>query len=107
MGHEYPEVTRSVFNWAPRIYYRRNYDKHTNLQFRYNGRTSQPSMTNLLDIKDDSNPLYITKGYPGLKPAFSNNVSANFNTYNVEAQRGFWFWGDFNNFAPEWDSLVL
>lgn len=96
MGHEYPEVTRNVFNVAPRIYYRYNYDKHTNLQFRYNGRTSQPSMTNLLDITDDSNPLYITKGNPGLKPAFSNNLSANFNTYNVEAQRGIWFWGDFS-----------
>ncbi len=96
MRKEYPEITRSVFNWAPRIYYRRNYDKHTNLQFRYNGRTSQPSMTDLLDIKDDSNPFYITKGNPGLKPAFSNNVSANFNTYNVEAQRGIWFWGDFS-----------
>jgi hypothetical protein len=51
-------------------------------------------MTNLLDIKDDSNPLVITKGNPGLKPSFSHNVFANFNGYNAEKQRGIysWFW---------------
>ena len=58
MGKEYPEVKRSVFNIAPRANLRWNFDKHTNLRLRYQGRTSQPSMTNLLDIKDDSNPLY-------------------------------------------------
>ncbi|MBQ0022219.1 MAG: outer membrane beta-barrel protein [Prevotellaceae bacterium] len=96
MGKEYPEITRNVFNFAPRVNLRVIFDKHTNLQFRYNGRTSQPSMTNLLDIKDDSNPLYISKGNPGLKPSFSNNINANFNTYNVDAQRGIWAWGNFS-----------
>lgn len=89
MGHEYPEVTRNVFDIAPRINLRFNSkDKRTSLHFRYNGRTSQPSMTNLLDIVDDSNPLYITKGNTHLKPSFSQNINAFFNTYNTDAQRG-------------------
>ena len=94
MGHTYPEITRNVFNIAPRVNLRWNFDKQTNLHVRYNGRTRQPSMTNLLDIKDDSNPLVITKGNPELKPSFSHNVFANFNTYNAEQQRGIysWFW---------------
>ena len=54
----------------------------------YRGSTSQPSMTDLLDITDDSNPLNITQGNPGLKPSFTNRLNAFFNTYNVEAQRG-------------------
>lgn len=95
MEQVFPEVTRNVLNIAPRVYLKYNFDKRTNLTFRYNGRTSQPSMTNLLDITDDSNPLFISKGNPNLKPSFSNNVSANYNTYNVDAQRGIWFWGDF------------
>lgn len=94
MGHTYPEITRNVFNIAPRVNLRWNFDKQTNLHVRYNGRPRQPSMTNLLDIKDDSNPLVITKGNPELKPSFSHNVFANFNTYNAEQQRGIysWFW---------------
>lgn len=96
MGKEYPEVTRSVFNIAPRSFLRWNFDKHTNLRLRYQGRTSQPSMTNLLDITDDSNPLYITKGNTKLKPSFSHQVNLNFNTYNPESQLGAWVWGNFN-----------
>jgi len=94
MGEAYPEITRKVFNIAPRVNLRWNFGKQTNLHIRYNGRTRQPSMTNLLDIKDDSNPLVITKGNPGLKPSFSHNVFANFNGYNAEKQRGIysWFW---------------
>ena len=92
MGKEYPEVTRKVFNIAPRVNLRWNFDKHTNLHFRYNGRTRQPSMTNLLDITDDSNPLVITKGNPGLKPSFSHNIMADFNTFNAERQQGIYSW---------------
>lgn len=96
MGTEFPEVKRSVFNMAPRTNLRWNFDKHTNLRIRYQGRTSQPSMTNLLDITDDSNPLYITKGNPKLKPSFSHSVNFNFNSYKPEPQRGMWVWANFN-----------
>ena len=92
MGQEYPEITRNVFNVAPRVNLRWNFDKQTNLHVRYNGRTRQPSMTNLLDITDDSNPLVITKGNPGLKPSFTHSVFANFNSYKAEQQRGIYSW---------------
>ncbi len=92
MGNVYPEITRHVFNVAPRINLRWNFNRHTNLHVRYNGRTRQPSMTNLLDITDDSNPLVITKGNPELKPSFSHNIFANFNGYNAEKQRGIYSW---------------
>ena len=92
MGKEYPEITRNVFNVAPRVNLRWNFDKQTNLHLRYNGRTRQPSMTNLLDITDDSNPLVITKGNPGLKPSFSHSVFANFNSYKAEQQQGVYSW---------------
>ena len=92
MGKEYPEVTRNVFNVAPRVNLRWNFDKQTNLHLRYNGRTRQPSMTNLLDITDDSNPLVITKGNTGLKPSFTHSVFANFNSYKAEQQRGIYSW---------------
>ena len=92
MGYEYPEITRNVFNIAPRVNLRWNFDKQTNLRVHYNGRTRQPSMTNLLDIRDDSNPLVITKGNPGLKPSFTHSISADFNAYNAEQQRGIFSW---------------
>ncbi len=94
MGKDYPEVKRSVFNWAPRANLRWNFSKDTNVRFRYNGRTQQPSMTDLLDITDDSNPLYIRKGNAQLKPSFSHNFNGNFNTYDSEKQRSLWAWAN-------------
>ncbi|MBQ0023429.1 MAG: outer membrane beta-barrel protein [Prevotellaceae bacterium] len=82
-------VTRNVFNFAPRIDLRYKFNKTTNLQVGYNGRSSQPSMTNLLDIKDDSNPLNVTRGNTGLKPSFTHTVHAFFNTFQMEHQTNF------------------
>ncbi len=94
MGKEYPTITRNVFNFAPNVDFRYNFDKQTNLRFNYRGRTSQPSMTNLLDITDDSNPLNITKGNPGLKPSFSHNINAHFNSFKMEHQTGVFAWAN-------------
>lgn len=96
MGKEFPEVQRTVFNMAPRTYLRWIFDKRTNITLRYQGRTSQPSMTDLLDITDDSRPLYIRKGNPNLKPSFSHSVNFNFNMYKPEPQLGAWVWSNFN-----------
>ncbi|MCR5362933.1 MAG: outer membrane beta-barrel protein [Bacteroidales bacterium] len=92
MGKEYPEIGRNVFNITPRVNLRVNFNKTTNMQMRYNGRASQPSMTDLLDIVDDSNPQYVRKGNPNLKPSFSHNWNGNFNTFDPESQRGLWSW---------------
>ena len=44
-------------------------------------------MTQLLYITDDSNPLYITQGNPGLKPQFTNSLNAYYNNYIVRYKR--------------------
>lgn len=82
-------LKRTVNNFAPNIRMRYKWSKNTVLNVRYRGSTSQPSMTDLLDITDDSDPLNISQGNPGLKPSFNNNLNAFFNTYNPDAQRGF------------------
>ena len=82
------DTTRNVFNFSPEIDFRYQPQKQTQLRFSYRGRSSDPSMENLLPITDDSNPLNIRTGNPGLKPSFSHNLSVNFNTFNMDAQRG-------------------
>ncbi|MBR1596992.1 MAG: TonB-dependent receptor [Phocaeicola sp.] len=82
------DTTRSVFNFAPNFRYRYNFSKLSQLEITYRGRSSEPSMEDLLPITDDSNPLNIRMGNPGLKPSFSHNMRAFFNTYNPEKQQG-------------------
>lgn len=82
------DTTRNVFNFSPEVDFRYQPEKQTQLRFSYRGRTSSPSMENLLPIEDNSNPLNVTMGNPGLKPSFSHNMELRFNTFNMEAQRG-------------------
>ncbi len=81
-------VTRTVTNFTPTVDFRYRFSKQTRLRISYRGSTDQPSMTDLLDITDDSNPLNITQGNPGLKPSFKNSLNASFDTYNVDKQQG-------------------
>lgn len=82
------DTTRNVFNFAPNVDFRYRFSKVSQLRFQYRGRSSQPSMENLLPITDYSNPLDVRVGNPGLKPSFTHTVTMFYNTYNAEKQQG-------------------
>ncbi|MCR5130581.1 MAG: outer membrane beta-barrel protein [Prevotella sp.] len=77
----YVDTTRTVFNVTPTLDFRYRFSKVSNLRVNYRGSTSQPSMTQLLDIYDDSDPLNISRGNPGLKPSFTQSMNVYFNGY--------------------------
>lgn len=79
--------TRWVWNYAPYLRYRWKMSKTRSLNMNYNGRSSQPSMTQLQPVADMSNPLNIIQGNPDLKPSFSHNLNARFQDFQPEAQR--------------------
>lgn len=79
---------RSVFNFAPNVDLRVRFSKVSQLRFTYRGRSSQPGMENLLPVTDDSNPLNVQTGNPGLKPSFSHNIRLFYNNYIPDKQRG-------------------
>ncbi len=74
-------VVRDVFHASPYVFMKYNITKRRRVNLRYNGSSSEPSMTNLLDITDTSDPLHITKGNPGLKPSWTNSLKAEYNDY--------------------------
>ena len=55
----------------------------------YRGRTNAPSVTQLQDVPDVSNPLLIKTGNPSLKQEFANNVNVNYNSFALGSQRFF------------------
>ena len=80
-------ATRSVTNFSPTLDFRYRFSDVSNLRINYRGTTSQPSMTDLLDITDDSDPLNIQRGNPGLKPSFTNTFRLFFNDYKEKHMR--------------------
>jgi len=81
------DTTRTVTNFAPTADFRWKISKVSQLRLTYRANSSQPSMTDLLDITDDSNPLNIRKGNPGLKPSFTQNLRLFYNNYIQSHQR--------------------
>lgn len=81
-------TVRRVFNFTPTFDFRYNFSKTSQLRITYRGRSSQPSMTDLLPVEDTTDPLNIRRGNPGLKPAFTNTFMAFYNTFNTKTQRG-------------------
>ena len=75
------DTIRSVTNFAPMLNFRYRFNDQHQLRAFYRGTTTQPNMTQLLDITDDSNPLNISKGNPGLKPAFTHNFHLDYNNF--------------------------
>ncbi len=90
------DTTRTVINVSPTLDFEYRFSDWSNLRLTYRGSTSQPSMTDLLDITDDSDPLNITKGNPGLKPSFTNSLNFFYNTYMEKRQQAIMTFLNFN-----------
>lgn len=100
------DTTRNVTNVTPTLDFRYRFSKVSNLRVDYRGTTSQPSMTQLLDITDDSDPLNISKGNPGLKPSFTNNLRIFYNNYIEKKQRAIMTFINYTNTSNDISSMV-
>ncbi len=81
------QTERTVTNWSPTADFRWKISNVSQMRVNYRANTSQPSMTDLLEIRDDSNPLNIREGNPGLKPSFTQNMRFQYNNYWQNHQR--------------------
>lgn len=99
-GHK--DVVRTVTNYAPTVDFRWKKSQVSQLRINYRANSRQPSISDLLDIKDDSNPLAIRTGNPGLKPSFTHNIRLNYNDYFQKHQQSI---GAFLNFSATQNSV--
>ena len=82
------DTVRNVVNVSPTLDFRYRFSKMSNLRVNYRGTTSQPSISQLLDITDNSDPLNISKGNPGLKPSFTQTFRLFYNNFVQNHNRG-------------------
>ena len=102
----YVDTTRTVTNLTPTLDFHYKFNEQSNLWVHYRGDTRQPEMSQLLDIVDDSNPLYITQGNPGLKPQFTNSLNAYYNTYIVRHKRSIVAYANYRHIRNSISNLV-
>ena len=102
----YVDTIRNVTNLTPTLDFHYKFSDQSNLWLHYRGDTRQPEMTQLLDITDDSNPLYITQGNPGLKPQFTNSLNAYYNNYIVRYKRSIVVYANYRHIRNSISNLV-
>ncbi|GAA4308545.1 TonB-dependent receptor [Compostibacter hankyongensis] len=59
--------------------------KNGRLSLRYLAQVQQPDIAQLLPVADNTNPLYIIKGNPDLKPSIYRNLSLDFNNFDFKS----------------------
>ena len=103
----YVDTIRNVTNLTPTIDFHYKFSDQHDIWIHYRGDTRQPDITQLLDITDDSNPLFITKGNPGLKPQFTNSLNAYYKNYISKYKRSIVLYGNYRHIRNSISNLVL
>ena len=78
------EYDNKVLNWAPRAMLFYDFNDNANIRLNYNGRSGQPSTSQLMPVLDNSNPMSRSLGNPYLQPYFNHNGRMEFEFSNKE-----------------------
>lgn len=79
-------LKQNVWNFAPNVMFRFMFNKQHFLFFRYDGRSSAPSVENLQQVIDITDPLNLQYGNPDLKPSFTNRFRLFYNHFFPKSQ---------------------
>lgn len=84
-----PEKNISRSNWyvSPFARFRYKFSKQSSVQANYQGRPSEPSLSQLQPVADYSNPLDIKIGNPNLATAFTHNINLRQQHFDQDNQR--------------------
>jgi outer membrane receptor protein involved in Fe transport len=88
----FENTKRNFGNFVPRIIFDYEFDEETNLRVVYRTDTDAPSVRQLQEVIDNSNPLQITTGNPNLNQEYEHRVFTRFRKMNPETSRSFFMY---------------
>ena len=77
-------------NYFPTAMLQYKMSGNKNFRFNYNGSANAPSLEQLQPIKDNTDPLNIFEGNPGLQQSFRHSFNVSYSFYNVLKEKGLW-----------------
>ena len=87
MLHGDTSHTYTYFNVFPRASLVYKIAKQTSFRISYQGSTKQPTIEQIQPLKQNTDPLNLTIGNPGLKQEFDHSVNLRFNDYKLLTHR--------------------
>ncbi|SDL75514.1 Carboxypeptidase regulatory-like domain-containing protein [Siphonobacter aquaeclarae] len=91
-------VNKTFQNWMPNADVNYKFTQTKNLRFNYRTSTNAPSISQLQNVFDNTNPLFISSGNPNLKQEYSHTLSLRYNSTNLAKSVNF-FGGFFATFT--------
>lgn len=89
-------LDRSFASWAPKASLQYKFSQQSSLRFNYNGKTQQPSVTQIQPVMNNNDNLNIYIGNPLLKPSFNNNFTFMYDNYRVLSSQSIFAYGGYN-----------
>ena len=83
------DTTLKVLNWSPNARFDYRFSDAQMLRINYRGQSTQPSLTQMMPVPDNSNPQRVTLGNLGLNPSFSHNMNVMYNSTNTKTYASF------------------
>ena len=83
-------VDQNITNLLPNFRYQFKPSVSKRFGFNYRTSSSQPSITDLQPVPDNSNPNRVQIGNPDLQPNYTHNINLNFNTWQAMSGRYIW-----------------
>jgi len=82
-------ISRTFFNVLPQAAFTYRFKNKSNLRILYHTSTNPPSITQLQNVINNSNPLILSTGNPNLKQAYSHSLVFRYGTTNSKTAQAF------------------
>ncbi len=110
-NQDYPvafSADKTFFNILPQAMFNYKFNKGTNLRIMYRTSTNTPSITQLQNVINNSNPLLLTTGNPELKQDFEHTIIVRYGKTNTQKATGLFFFL-YGNYAMDYlgNSIIL
>jgi hypothetical protein len=89
-------LNRDFLNFFPTSTFVYSFTKMNQFRLTYNGYTTQPGISQIQPLLDNTDPFNITLGNPDLNPSFTHDVSAMYNNNQVLKGRYLFLWSNFS-----------
>lgn len=92
---EFPQpfaMRRSFNSVLPTVRFTYNFSKSNNLNIDYDTWTNEPSIGQLQNVIDNSNPLHLRTGNPDLDQSYTNRIRARYRANNPDTEQSFYLY---------------
>lgn len=90
------EVDQTFTNLLPNAFFMFRPTQSKNLRLFYRTSTNEPSITQLQNVVNNSNPLFLTAGNPNLKQEYAHQASLRYSASDTKLGRNFFIYGSAN-----------